>query len=415
MATTLIPHPWRSIMGNGGGGGGKDDRADTESLVSDDGHHDHIESSLVSDDGGRHHDHLINSLVSDDGADHHLSLHHHHQHQLIRYFCRILLLFGVIAPTYFVLYHSTFPLQLVPRSYSSDRDSSTVASSSSSHNSVVKLDTILEAAAMADKTVIITTLNGAWTTPNSLFDLFLESFRIGNQTKRLLNHLVVIAVDQRAYDRCLVLHPHCYNLSTAGVDFSGEAFFMSPIYFEMMWRRLGFLYSLLKMGYNFVFTDADIMWFRDPFHHFYSDADFQIACDSFDGNPLDLNNYPNGGFMYAKSNNRTIRFYEFWLASRTTYPGLNEQDVLNKIKYHPLLTQIGLKMRFLDTIYFSGFCQLSKDMGQVCTMHANCCVGMNNKIHDLKVLLEDWKRFLSWQNKERPSQNTSWTVPQKCR
>ncbi|KAL7000188.1 hypothetical protein U1Q18_001336 [Sarracenia purpurea var. burkii] len=114
-------------MGNGGGG--KDDRADTQSLVSDDGHHQHIES-LVLDDGGHHHDHLINSLVSEDGGDPHLSLHHHHQ--LFRYVRRILLLFGVIAPTYFVLYHSTFPLQLVPRSYSLGRDSSTAAASSSS-------------------------------------------------------------------------------------------------------------------------------------------------------------------------------------------------------------------------------------------------------------------------------------------
>ena len=41
-------------------------------------------------------------------------------------------------------------------------------------------------------------------------------------------------------------------------------------------------------------------------------------------------------------------------------------------------------MRFFDTLYFGGFCQPSKDFNQVCTMHANCCVGLDNKVNDLK-------------------------------
>lgn len=41
------------------------------------------------------------------------------------------------------------------------------------------------------------------------------------------------------------------------------------------------------------------MWFRDPFQHFFSGPDFQIACDYFRGNPNDINNLPNGGFVYA--------------------------------------------------------------------------------------------------------------------
>ncbi|KAI7997456.1 Uncharacterized protein LOK49_LG10G01340 [Camellia lanceoleosa] len=109
---------------------------------------------------------------------------------------------------------------------------------------------------MADKTVIITTVNGAWTEPGSIFDLFLESFRIGNQTRRLLNHLVVIALDQKAYDRCSALHLHCYVLSTHGKDFSGVVYFMSTGYVDMMWRRIDLLHSVLKLGYNFIFTEA---------------------------------------------------------------------------------------------------------------------------------------------------------------
>ncbi|RZC50339.1 hypothetical protein C5167_018759 [Papaver somniferum] len=53
-----------------------------------------------------------------------------------------------------------------------------------------KLERLLKAAAMKDKTVILTTLNEAWAAPapNSILDLFLESFKIGENTKNLLNH-----------------------------------------------------------------------------------------------------------------------------------------------------------------------------------------------------------------------------------
>ncbi|GFY95569.1 nucleotide-diphospho-sugar transferase family protein [Actinidia rufa] len=279
---------------------------------------------------------------------------------------------------------------------------------------LVKLMKVLEKAAMEDKSVIITTLNEAWAAPNSVFDVFLESFEIGNQTQRLLNHLVVVAMDQKAYSRCLALHPHCYALSTNGKDFSAEAHFMSTDYLEMMWRRIGFLHSVLNLGYSFVFTDADVVWFRDPFSRFYVDGDFQIACDFFLGNSSDPNNQPNGGFNYVKSNNRTIEFYKFWYVSRATYPGFHDQDVFNRIKFHPYLSQIGIKIRFLDTKYFGGFCQPSKDLNQVRTMHANCCIGLDRKIHDLKVTLEDWRKFLMLPANLKASQPSSWTVPQIC-
>ncbi|KAL0312282.1 UNVERIFIED_CONTAM: hypothetical protein Sradi_5627500 [Sesamum radiatum] len=278
------------------------------------------------------------------------------------------------------------------------------------------LENTLKRAAMADnKTVIITTLNAAWTEPNSIFDLFLESFRIGNQTQNLLKHVVVVALDHKAYSRCMQLHLHCYALTTAGVDFSGEAFFMSQDYLKMMWRRIDFLRTVLEMGYNFVFTDADVMWLRDPFQRFYRDGDFQIACDHYWYNSTDLNNSPNGGFNYVKSNNRTIQFYKFWYAGKDYFPGKHDQDVLNMIKFDPFIPQIGLEIRFLDTAYFGGFCEPSKDLDLVITMHANCCIGLENKIHDIKMVIEDWKKYMSLPSGSKGNLSSrSWTVPRIC-
>ncbi|KAL1338891.1 hypothetical protein HN51_033490 [Arachis hypogaea] len=276
------------------------------------------------------------------------------------------------------------------------------------------LEEILKEAAMEDKTVILTTLNEAWASPNSVIDLFLESFRIGYRTRRLLNHLVIIALDQRAFARCKVIHTYCFLLVSEDSDFHEEAYFMTSRYLKMMWRRIDFLRSVLEMGYNFVFTDADIMWFRDPFPRFHHDADFQIACDHFTGSSYDLENRPNGGFNFVKSNNRSIEFYKFWYSSQEVYPGYHDQDVLNFIKVDPFITDIGLKMRFLDTANFGGLCEPSKDLNQVCTMHANCCYGMDSKLHDLRIMLQDWKYYLTLPPKLKRLSVISWRVPQEC-
>lgn len=277
-----------------------------------------------------------------------------------------------------------------------------------------RLETVLNNAAMQDRTVILTTLNEAWAAPDSVIDLFLESFRIGDGTRKLLNHLVIIALDQKAFERCLTLHRHCFALITDGVDFHQEAYFMTPQYLKMMWKRIDFLRTVLEMGYNFIFTDADIMWFRDPFPRFYPDADFQVACDHFLGSPDDVQNRPNGGFNHVKSNNRSIEFYRFWYASRETYPGYHDQDVLNIIKFDPSIMDIGLKIKFLDTAYFGGLCEPSEDFNVVCTMHANCCYGLNSKLIDLRIMLQDWKYFLSLPLTLKKSAIFSWTVPENC-
>lgn len=275
-----------------------------------------------------------------------------------------------------------------------------------------KLESVLREAAMVNKTVIITTVNSAWMLPNSIFDLFLESFRVGNQTRVLLNHLIVVAFDQKAQNRCLELHSHCYALRTEGVDFSGKVDFMTADYLKMMWSRIGFLHTVLKMGYSFIFTDADIMWFRDPFQYFYEDADFQIACDQFLYNSTDLNNSPNGGFAYVRSSNTTIQFYKFWYESKDTYPWSHDQHVLNKIKFDPFIGKIGLKIKFLDTAYFGGFCEPSKDLDVVCTMHANCCTSLDSKIHDLHMVIDDWKKYKA--SPRNSTRTESWTRGRYC-
>lgn len=122
--------------------------------------------------------------------------------------------------------------------------------------------------------MILTTLNEAWAAPNSVIDLFLESFRTGEKTRWLLNHLVIVSLDQKAFSRCVVLHFHCFALVTEGVDFSREAYFMTPDYLRMMWRRIDFLRSVLELGYNFVFTVCYLSLYLLSISHTYSNSIF---------------------------------------------------------------------------------------------------------------------------------------------
>ena len=112
----------------------------------------------------------------------------------------------------------------------------------------------LEKAAMPERTVILTTLNRAWAQPNTMIHLFLESFHLGEKISHLLDRLVIVALDQVAYNRCRELHTLCYRLKTEGVDFSGEKFFMTEDYLRMMWMRIYFLKYILEMGYSFAFS-----------------------------------------------------------------------------------------------------------------------------------------------------------------
>ncbi|XP_077229400.1 uncharacterized protein At4g15970-like [Tasmannia lanceolata] len=268
---------------------------------------------------------------------------------------------------------------------------------------------------MGDRTVIITTLNEAWAAPNSMLDLFLESFRLGEQTASLLNHLVIVAMDQKAFDRCQLIHTHCFSLTTKGVNFSAEKRFMSEDYLKMMWRRIKFLRSVLELGYNFIFTDADVMWFRNPISHFMSTADITMACDYYNGDSSNRKNRANGGFNYVRSTTATIEFYKFWYMARELYPGLHDQAVFNIIKFDGAVNGRGLQMRFLDTAYFGGFCQSAKDFNKVCTLHANCCVGIESKLHDLRLVLDDWRNFTSLPTEEKKLRKYSWRAPRMCK
>lgn len=261
-----------------------------------------------------------------------------------------------------------------------------------------ELESALQKASMPNKTVIITVVNKAYVTPHkdnfpSMLDLFLESFWLGEDTRPLLDHLLVVAVDQTAYDRCEFRRLRCYRLETDGVDFEGEKVYMSDDFIKMMWRRTVFLVDVLKHGYNFVFTDTDILWLRNPFPRLGTNEteDLLISDDSSDSPYAEL--LLNTGFYYIRSNNKTISLFEKWQSMKDNSTGMKEQDVLISLRSKGVFGQLGVNMRILDTLYFNGFCSNKTDVGLVVTVHATCCRSISAKVEDLAAILGGWRRL----------------------
>ncbi|XP_024531639.1 uncharacterized protein At4g15970-like [Selaginella moellendorffii] len=271
------------------------------------------------------------------------------------------------------------------------------------------LQTVLKEAAF-NKTVIVTPLNKAWA--SKLLSYFLASFQDGDDTIRLLPTLLIFTLDPSAHKKCLEAHPHCILLESNGVDFSAEKPYMTRDYLKMTRKKISFLSILLQMGYNFIFSDADVLWLRNPFSNFSPEADMELACDFFNGNETDIHNLDNTGLMHVRSNNRTIELFKYWDRHAKFYYHIHDQEVFDRIKLHAEFQAIGAKIRFMPTEVFSGFCEPASGMERVCTIHANCCQGLRSKLADLQLVQEDWNHFMRTRN--RANRPRRFRAPRTC-
>ncbi|KAL6840411.1 hypothetical protein ACP4OV_030221 [Aristida adscensionis] len=274
---------------------------------------------------------------------------------------------------------------------------------------------LLPKVAMEDRTVILTQVNEAWARPGSLLDLFLESFKNGEDTAHLLDHLLVVALDPRGFERCKAVHPHCYLLRVTSVDMSSPKRFRSRDYLELVWTKLTFQQRVLELGYNFLFTDTDLLWFRNPLRRIPVYADMSCSSDDFNATRKPLDNPLNTGLYYVKSTNRSVEMIKHWRAARARFPaGWHDQQVFVAIR-HELVAKLGAAIEPLETVYFGGFCEYHDDPEKVCTVHADCCIGLENKVHDLKDFAADWKNYTSLAPEERKKGGFKWTYPARCR
>ena len=86
------------------------------------------------------------------------------------------------------------------------------------------LEAALSEASMENKTVVIAIVNKAYVEGDKpMLDLFLDSLWLGEDTRKLVDHLLLVAVDETSFERCKFLRLHFYRLQMDdGVDSNGE-------------------------------------------------------------------------------------------------------------------------------------------------------------------------------------------------
>ncbi|XP_061371616.1 uncharacterized protein At1g28695-like, partial [Gastrolobium bilobum] len=231
--------------------------------------------------------------------------------------------------------------------------------------------------------------------PGSILEVLLQSFKSGEGTQRLLNHLVIITMDPQAFEYCRALHPLCIHPSTFAHYFTTKRQSnTTPDHNAYSWRRNNVLLEVVELGYNIVFTDADVLWLRSPFLHFNPVYELTISCN-FSSDGQSGGYMHDGGIFYLKANIISFEFFKYWKLTNILYPNsLDEDSLCTTIMQSEDVEALGFRVKLVNSTYFGGFCQLNKDMlREAYTIHTNCCNDLRSKVHDMRIVLDDWIRF----------------------
>ncbi|PKI34399.1 hypothetical protein CRG98_045210 [Punica granatum] len=145
----------------------------------------------------------------------------------------------------------------------------------------------------------------------------------------------------------------------------------------------------LKQALPIIDEDIDVIWFRNPFAQLSGNEteDLQISIDVFNGNPWSEKNLINTDLPLCSIKQPSCLLVQNMVLHEGQCRS-EEQDVLLDLTRRGTFRVLGLKARFLDTLYFSRFCTDSRDFGSVTTTHAYCRI-IVAKIFDLRKVLRD--------------------------
>ncbi|KAL5057231.1 hypothetical protein RYX36_028835, partial [Vicia faba] len=277
---------------------------------------------------------------------------------------------------------------------------------------------VLKKATMQDRTVILTMVDESHARPGSMLEVFLQSFKYGQGTQRFLNHLVIITMDLQAFQYCRLLHPYCIHPSTFQPYFSTKRPSVTTPDHSVLfnWRRNHVLMQVIELGYNIIFTETDVLWLKSPLVNFYPQFELSISCN-FVSDGERVHSVQEGGIFFMKANDVTLGFLKHWKLTNVLYPNSNlEESMCATLElYDDLVDIYGFRVHRTDTNHFGGFCQTYNDMlEEAYTIHANCCDDLKSKVHDQRIVLDDWIRFRNRVSKDNATEKIALRWPQKC-
>ncbi|KAM7268223.1 hypothetical protein ACFE04_010389 [Oxalis oulophora] len=292
-----------------------------------------------------------------------------------------------------------------------------------------KLEKILNRLAVEDAIVMLTIVDQTVARSGSVLDLFLKSFRVGEHTKRFLNQLLILAVDDEAFMYCNSKHHSCFLLDEPGME-------------SLTWRN-DIVLKILQLGYNIIFTKnsssrtvvrdvgmvelvctcdglgikfvfkshPDVMWLRNPIIGGNPLSEITIACDFSSQYPENTSDHMDGELIFIKSETRLIELLKLLKVTKYMYPGTHNAPLCKILQDNNFFS---LDIDFFNKTIVRDFCQPSWDISIVNTIHASCCDNTKSKVHDMKLVLDDWKRFNTLQSAQNITFN-SWQASNKCK
>lgn len=283
---------------------------------------------------------------------------------------------------------------------------------------LMSLNEALENVALPDKTVMLMTFSLGF---KKILRMWLQRMHKGQGTEPYIQHFLVITWDSESLEACWSFNLTCYLDSKEGTEGSARKFkwskkyisYGTKNYYAMVFRKVELIEIILRKGFNVLFSDADVMWLKDPFPYLQGPADVMVSTDWYTYDPNFKGIRANTGFLFLRSNRRTKDFVHYWHDNHDVrFPDMHDQEVFDLICPHldPHVGKtIGLSMHFLDIRAMGTLCKLQNDtLWELVTLHGACEVDKKSKIYRLKHTLKLYDKAVS-SLPQLPSNNTKFS------
>lgn len=142
---------------------------------------------------------------------------------------------------------------------------------------------------------------------------------------------------------------------------------------------------------NFGLQEADVMWLRSPFADIRPSYEITIPCDLSSDASQNRSNKQGRVLFCVRANARTTELLRYWKVWGTLYPSSSVESLCEVLKDQQEVTEMfDVCIKYLDASYIGGFCRgRSKNISKAYTLQANCCHNVEEKVYDLRLVLED--------------------------
>ena len=165
-----------------------------------------------------------------------------------------------------------------------------------------------------------------------------------------------------------------------------------------------------------ILQEADVLWLRSPLIKLNPSNELTISCnvlsDGQSGSYLH-----GGGIFFLKANAISLEFFKYWKLTKFLHPNNPAEESLctTVSVMQDAVSRYSFDVQLANTSSFGDFCQLNMNtLREAYTIQANCCDDLKSKVHDLRIVLDDWIRFRKRASEGNALFKMDLRLPQKC-